>query len=396
MKSFTFSLAIVLAIYCYSGAAVENRGEECTDTAPSGFCSFAKSKHFCNRFHVQVQKICAKTCGICTAPEENRGDECMDSMDSSGFCWFAGFRGLCGDSQVQGYCPKTCGICTAPEENRGAICKDKWSNCDDLKKYCNDPWNAHIPKGCPKACGVCTAPIANYGSMTVRSCNMCYEKPENSYCKYEAGVLGPKCANTWTVSVPESEKKILVDKHNELRSLVAKGTALPGIEATNMMRLEWDDDIAEGAQLWANQCTFGHDKDRSTCGGFVGQNSAKNSGGDEMNAFRMEEVTQRWYNEIEFFKAAPKELQKSWIQKFVWMGPGSIQGTGHFSQIVWAKTAKVGCAAIAFDNGNTQWPRDLVHICNYYPAANFGGQPVFLTDGDCPAGTKRGSDGLCG
>jgi len=304
MKSFTFSLAIVLAIYCYSGAAVENRDNTCKE--PS-------------------------------------------------------------------YCP-------------------------DFKEYCFDTLNAHIRKNCPKTCGDCTVAIVNTGSMTVRSCNKCGESPENTYCKYEAGVLGPKCQNAWTVSVPESEKKILVDKHNKLRSRVAKGKALKGMKAKNMRKLEWDDALAEGAQLWANQCDYGHDTDRDTCDGYVGQNGAWNAGGEELNSFQMADVTQRWYKEIENFTAAPKELQKSIIQKFVSGNSGGIKKTGHFTQVIWAETTKIGCAAIAYDSSDPRSyiTRELIHYCNYYPTGNMRDHPIFLTKGKCPKGTKRGKkDRLC-
>jgi len=243
---------------------------------------------------------------------------------------------------------------------------------------------------CPIYCGVCTP----FGSMTVSSCNKCFENAENTYCQYEAGKLGPKCQNAWTVSVPESEKKILVDKHNELRSLVAKG-ALWGkkYQAKNMRRLEWDDGLAEGAQLWANQCTWGHDEDRSNCDGDVGQNGAKNSGGDEMNAFRWADATQGWYDEIKKFKKSRKT--KFQMKSFTASGK-LFEKTRHFTQLIWAETTKVGCAAIAFDGDNPKNPRDLLHYCNYYPAGNIDDETIFLRKGDCPTDTSRGSDGLCG
>ena len=52
----------------------------------------------------------------------------------------------------------------------------------------------------------------------------------------------------------QEEQKLIVDKHNELRSIVAKGLEFRGVggkgqpEAANMRKLSWDDDLAEVAQ----------------------------------------------------------------------------------------------------------------------------------------------------
>jgi len=361
MKSFTFSLAIVLAIYFYSGAAVENRGTDCVDQWSN-------------------------------CPELK--DYCFDEVNNP---------------DIRPGCPLTCGDCvpeatTIVKPVMSTDCKDIISNCAENKAdgNCGSP---KIAPKCQMTCGYCipepTTPIptVNTGSMTVRRCNKCGESPENTYCKYEAGVLGPKCPNAWTEPVPESDKKILVDKHNELRSLVAKGKALKGMKAKNMRKLEWDDALAEGAQLWANQCDYGHDTDRDTCDGFVGQNGAWNAGGEELNSFQMAGVTERWYKEIENFTAAPKELQKSVIQKFKsGSSEGGIKKTGHFTQVIWAETTKIGCAAIAYDSSDPRSyiTRELIHYCNYYPTGNMGDRPIFLTKGKCPKGTKRGKkDRLC-
>jgi len=266
-------------------------------------------------------------------------------------------------------------------------CKDKWSNCPDLTRFCNDPHNAHIGQGCRKSCGVCTVPIADFGSMTVRPCNKCGENPKNTYCAYEAGKLGAKCGTEpWAESLDDIEKDTVVAKHNQLRSGVANGTALPGLAATNMRRLVWDDVLAEGAQLWVNQCIYAHDEDRSNCDGSVGQNAAWNAGSSGLKQFQWVGVTQRWYNEIKDFK------DTSLVDKFI-AGPdfGKI---GHFTQVIWAETTKIGCAAIGY--AGSKWARELIHVCNYQPAGNMRGSPIFQTGGDCPSGTTKGADGLCG
>ena len=52
----------------------------------------------------------------------------------------------------------------------------------------------------------------------------------------------------------QDDKKSIVKKHNELRSIVAQGLESRGVggrrqpSAANMKKLSWDDDLAEVAQ----------------------------------------------------------------------------------------------------------------------------------------------------
>ena len=47
---------------------------------------------------------------------------------------------------------------------------------------------------------------------------------------------------------------------------------------------------------------------------------------------------------------------------------------GHYSQVVWAKTTKIGCGFVEYMNGN----KDTVFfVCNYGPSGNFPNQKVY-------------------
>ena len=70
--------------------------------------------------------------------------------------------------------------------------------------------------------------------------------------------------------------EVITAKHNELRQRVASGSEDNGDQpaASDMMKVTWNEELAAIAQRWANQCTFGHDDDRSKCDGtYVGQNA---------------------------------------------------------------------------------------------------------------------------
>lgn len=55
--------------------------------------------------------------------------------------------------------------------------------------------------------------------------------------------------------------KKIVDTHNNFRNLIASGneTRLGFPSAANMLKMEWDNELAYVAQAHANQCKFEHD-----------------------------------------------------------------------------------------------------------------------------------------
>ncbi len=56
--------------------------------------------------------------------------------------------------------------------------------------------------------------------------------------------------------------------------------------------------------------------------------------------------------------------------------------TGHYSQLVWAETEYVGCGHITYANNNSRGYKRLL-VCNYGPAGNFIGQPVYIRATPC-------------
>ena len=80
--------------------------------------------------------------------------------------------------------------------------------------------------------------------------------------------------------VTETGRKVILDKHNQLRRRIARGEEGRGLggrgqpPAADMRRLGWSEELAAVAQRWADQCTLGHDKVRDTLAGlYVGQNA---------------------------------------------------------------------------------------------------------------------------
>lgn len=136
-------------------------------------------------------------------------------------------------------------------------------------------------------------------------------------------------------AAPVESGNEIVDAHNALR---AKQCAEP---------LEWSDKVAKSAQAWAdelaaNGCAFEHSDSPN------GENLAAGTAG----AFPAESVVQMWYDEVEGY-----DFKRG----------GFSMDTGHFTQLVWKDTKRVGCGMVSC-NGLDVW------VCQYDPPGNVEGE----------------------
>ncbi|KAF7255443.1 hypothetical protein EG68_08008 [Paragonimus skrjabini miyazakii] len=79
------------------------------------------------------------------------------------------------------------------------------------------------------------------------------------------------------LSITEQDKQMLLQLHNAARAKILAGQVLGQPAAKYMPPMIWDDELAEKAQHWSNQCIAGHDSkfDRNTTRwSWVGQNFA--------------------------------------------------------------------------------------------------------------------------
>jgi hypothetical protein len=104
--------------------------------------------------------------------------------------------------------------------------------------------------------------------------------------------------------------------------------------------LAWDETLAIYAKRYASQCLFKHSHGR------YGENIAAGypSVADAVRA---------WYGEYKNYSYAK---------------PGFAMNTGHFTQLVWRSSKKLGCAYVACD-GQNGTPGNFL-VCEYSPAGN--------------------------
>ena len=121
-------------------------------------------------------------------------------------------------------------------------------------------------------------------------------------------------------------------------------------------KLDWDANLASQSQVYANKCEWKH----SGMDG-VGENLSMFASTSESNLLSDNPATramQGWYD---------KELPL-----YDFSSPGFSMATGHFTQVVWASTTKVGCGVALCPAGTIASNMQSVYVvCQYGPPGNY-------------------------
>jgi len=201
-----------------------------------------------------------------------------------------------------------------------------------------------------------------------------------------AGII----TNPGTLS-PEA-KRYLLCQLNETRSRVALGQSEAyggGYHpvATNMQRVQWDDNLATVASTYAAQCNYQHNANRSDqYATLLGVPPGSVYVGENIYASSVDpsEFSYVWEGDDYGIAGAndswsAESTNWTWVSTYSSACDGDV--CGHFTQMAWAKTTKVGCGYYSCDELiNVSWGHTFV-VCNYYTAGNYISQPVYL-DGE--------------
>ncbi|XP_075719941.1 cysteine-rich venom protein TEL1-like [Rhinoderma darwinii] len=141
----------------------------------------------------------------------------------------------------------------------------------------------------------------------------------------------------------ENIRKYIVDRHNELRAQVDPSPS-------NMLKMEWSDEAAANAQIWANKCEHCHSKadqrEITTFG--CGENLYMSS-----RLQNWTKVIQGWWDENKDFDYGSGPKQSSSV-------------IGHYTQLVWYRSFKIGCALAYCPKQSFVY----YYVCQYCPAGN--------------------------
>ena len=136
--------------------------------------------------------------------------------------------------------------------------------------------------------------------------------------------------STYALS-PELQQQVL-DEHNRLRAL-----------HVDTPPLVWNDVVAGFAQDWAAQYD---------CSGIL-THSEKPYGENLAIGYTAIDAIDTWYNEIRFYN---------------YSNPGYSEIVGHFTQMVWKDSSRLGCA---IRNCHNEWT--TYFVCEYDPPGNYIG-----------------------
>lgn len=158
--------------------------------------------------------------------------------------------------------------------------------------------------------------------------------------------MSTKQSNSTRNAEGKLDKDEILEAHNSYR------------EEVDVPPLTWSDDLASHAKKWA--------KHLASLGGKKLQHSDDTGEGENLwmgtsGAYTYTQMVDSWGEEKEHFEEGTFPDISS---------TGDWSDVGHYTQIVWKKTKKVGCA-IASAGG-----KDIL-VCRYSPPGNFKGEDVY-------------------
>lgn len=178
----------------------------------------------------------------------------------------------------------------------------------------------------------------------------------------------------------------LVERHNYYRSEE---------NATDEYKLEWDDGLAARAQQWAEECNWAHGMTTDCDGNPIGQNLYFAAGSNDFPQMNIDNIVKAWADEKIYYHLESKSCDAGKM-------------CGHYTQVVWAETTKVGCgfaecATMSQGDDPAKYKNAVLFACDYSPAGNYVGESPYGKGISCAAcryliGGKSGwicDDNLC-
>ncbi|XP_037640028.1 cysteine-rich venom protein isoform X1 [Sebastes umbrosus] len=157
----------------------------------------------------------------------------------------------------------------------------------------------------------------------------------------------------------------IIDHHNAFRRAVQP-------TASDMLIMSYSEEVAASAQAWVDKCILAHGSPstRMLDGYELGENLFYSS-----SPTLWKDVVNAWHSEVSRY-LYPK-------------GSRNGQETGHYTQVIWNSSYKVGC-------GVTLCPNNVYFYgCHYYRAGNFKGWPPYKLGSPCASCPDHCEDKLC-
>ncbi|XP_046973126.1 uncharacterized protein LOC124539812 [Vanessa cardui] len=238
--------------------------------------------------------------------------------------------------------------------------------------------------------------------------------------------MGPTCSGVTDVSVTPDFAQMILDIINRIRSKVAAGTAkgrdgitLP--KGYGIIRLNWDEELATFAQIWANQCTMKGDLCRDTkkyskVGQTLGMSRFTIDSWQPLHSSNYLNSSSLTHDKVKYAITA---VLKAWYSMRADITPQDIiqnsdrspkKLANQFIYLIYGNITHIGCGLSAYreyayhDNNAALNYNSIQIVCNYSARLQSGYQ-VYITDPPtkpgytkkcgCPLGFDEDDDCLC-
>ncbi|KAH7953761.1 hypothetical protein HPB49_011972 [Dermacentor silvarum] len=170
----------------------------------------------------------------------------------------------------------------------------------------------------------------------------------------------PRCTlDRALTGLSQQIKQQALQVHNDYRSQVAQGRLQNYPPAKNMYEFVWDDEIAEVAQAFAEQCDYSqHDENEARITSrfkYVGQCFGWAVDYARNNVTEGKTWADDWFGEY-------SDYNPNTVASFDISGATGV--VTHFTQMIWAETRYIGCGYSNFQKDG-QYAR--IFVCNYAP-----------------------------
>ena len=202
------------------------------------------------------------------------------------------------------------------------------------------------------------------------------------------------CSNTGA-PFTDAERQIFLSKHNDYRSQLTLGkSSLPdgtyASSAADMYSMSYDCELEKIAQAWAQNCKFQHSPSSSRNAGENLYALFTAPGGNWRDQI-ISQPSDSWWSELKEYGGITKNNVTLTMDVF-------NKGIGHWSQMAWSRTRKVGCGWAECPQGGT-----VMHfvVCNYRPTGNYINQNIYQIGRPCSSCSQSSSSqctlstGLC-
>ncbi|MBI1769182.1 MAG: SCP-like extracellular [Bacteroidetes bacterium] len=165
---------------------------------------------------------------------------------------------------------------------------------------------------------------------------------------FSVSAFSQKVPSSTGSKVSQEDAQAALNFHNKVRKDVGSPP------------LEWSVELSKYAQAWAdhlakdNNCKMQHRPHEGKWKQIHGENIFWGSASD----YNTQDASESWYSEIKDYKHGPL-TNSNWYN------------TGHYTQIVWKNTTKVGIAQATCPTGA------IIIVGNYDPPGNYMGEKAY-------------------